>query len=100
MRRVLPASEFHAWFNEFLPRIELEPTRVIDVTDGKLYHLAGLNLSRAWMLRGIVSKLSAGDPRRKQLTELATRLRQAGLGSISGQHYEGGHWLGTFAVYQ
>jgi hypothetical protein len=100
MRRVLPAAEFHTWFNAFLPSIELEPTRVVDVTDGKLYHLAGLNLSRAWMLKGIVSKLPSADPRRKPLTDLAARLRQAGLESISGDHYEGGHWLGTFAAYQ
>jgi hypothetical protein len=100
MRRVLPSSEFPAWFNAFLPRIELEPTRVTDVTDGKLYHLAGLNLSRAWMLKGIVSKLPAADPRRKPLTDLAARLRQTGLESITGEYYEGGHWLGTFAAYQ
>jgi hypothetical protein len=100
MRRVLPAAEFVAWFNAFLPHIELEPTRVTDVTDGKLYHLAGLNLSRAWMLKGIVSKLPEGDRRRKSLTDLAARLRQVGLDSITGDHYEGGHWLGTFAVYQ
>jgi hypothetical protein len=100
MRRVLAPAEFLAWFNAFLPKIELEPTRVIDVTDGKLYHLAGLNLSRAWMLKGIVSKLPAADPRRKSLTDLAARLRQAGLESIRGEHYEGGHWLGTFAAYQ
>lgn len=100
MRRVLPAAEFVPWFNAFLPGIELEPTRVADVTDGKLYHLAGLNLSRAWMLKGIVSKLPPSDARRKSLTELAARLRQVGLESIRGEHYEGGHWLGTFAVYQ
>jgi Protein of unknown function (DUF2891) len=99
MRRVLNPAEFLTWFNAFLPRIELEPTRVVDVTDGKLYHLAGLNLSRAWMLKGIVSKLPANDPRRDPLTALAARLRQAGLESISGEHYEGGHWLGTFAAY-
>jgi len=99
MPPVLPASEFLTWFNAFLPKIELEPTRVIDVTDGKLYHLAGLNLSRAWMLKGILSKLPSDDPRRGSLTDLATRLRQAGLESIKSEHYEGGHWLGTFAAY-
>ena len=49
----------------FSSAVDLEPTRVSDVTDGKLYHLAGLNLSRAWMLEGIVSKLPAGDARRR-----------------------------------
>jgi hypothetical protein len=99
MRRVLPQSEFASWFSAFLPRVDLEPTRVADVTDGKLYHLAGLNLSRAWMLEGIVSRLPAADARRGALTALAGRLQQAGLDSIKGEHYEGGHWLGSFAVY-
>jgi hypothetical protein len=99
MRRVLPQDEFQLWFTAFLPAVDLEPTRVSDVTDGKLYHLAGLNLSRAWMLEGIVSKLPAGDARRQTFTALAGKLKQAGLDSIGSQHYEGGHWLGSFAVY-
>lgn len=99
MRRILPAAEFAPWFARFLPRVALEPTRVADVTDGKLYHLAGLNLSRAWMLRGIAGALPAGHARRKPLEDLAARLRQAGLNSIDDAHYEGGHWLGSFAVY-
>ncbi len=99
VRRILPPAEFANWFTTFLPRVDLEPTRVSDFTDGKLYHLAGLNLSRAWMLEGIVSKLPAEDARRKPLTALAGKLGQAGLESIKSEHYEGGHWLGTFAVY-
>jgi hypothetical protein len=99
VRRILPQAEFAQWFTAFLPRVDLEPTHVPDVTDPKLYHLAGLNLSRAWMLEGIVSKLPAADARRKSLTALAGRLRQTGLDSIKSEHYEGGHWLGSFAVY-
>jgi hypothetical protein len=99
MRRILPRQEFGAWFSAFLPRVDLEPTRVADVTDGKLYHLAGLNLSRAWMLEGILSRLPANDSRRAPLTALAGSLKQAGLESINSEHYEGGHWLGSFAVY-
>ena len=99
VRRILPQDEFVGWFRDFLPRVDLEPTRVSDVRDGKLYHLAGLNLSRAWMLEGILSKLPATDARRQALAELAGRLRQAGLESIRSGHYEGGHWLGSFAVY-
>jgi hypothetical protein len=99
LRRVLPAAEFARWFTAFLPHIQLEPTYVTDVTDGKLYHLAGLNLSRAWMLEGIVSHLPAADARRQSLTALARKLRQTGLDSIKSEHYEGGHWLGSFAVY-
>jgi hypothetical protein len=99
VRRIMPQAEFAQWFTAFLPRVDLEPTHVADVTDPKLYHLAGLNLSRAWMLEGIVSKLPAADARRKTLTALAGRLRQTGLDSIKSEHYEGGHWLGSFAVY-
>jgi len=99
VRRILPQAEFTAWFDRFLPRVDLEPTRVSDVTDGKLYHLAGLNLSRSWMLNGILSKLPPADARRQPLTALSARLRQAGLESIKSEHYEGGHWLGSFAVY-
>src|SRR5271157_2573194 len=99
VRRILPGPEFARWLTAFLPGVELEPTRVPDVTDPKLYHLAGLNLSRAWMLEGIVSKLPEGDARRRPFLELAGRLRQAGLDSINGEHYLGGHWLGSFAVY-
>jgi hypothetical protein len=100
VRRILPSAEFTPWLSGFLPAvIDLEPTEVVDFTDGKLYHLAGLNLSRAWMLEGIVSKLPASDSRRKPFTVLASKLKQAGLQSIRREHYEGGHWLGTFAVY-
>jgi hypothetical protein len=99
MRRVLPGAEFAPWFAAFLPAVEFEPTHVSDVTDGKLYHLAGLNLSRAWMLEGIAGKLTAGDPRRARMVAIAATLRSAGLESIRGEHYEGGHWLGSFAVY-
>ena len=99
VRRILAAPEFAQWFSAFLPRVDLEPTRVTDVTDGKLYHLAGLNLSRAWMLEGIVSKLPSADARRKPLTTLVRKLRQTGLESVKSEHYEGGHWLGSFAIY-
>lgn len=97
MRRILPPGEFTGWFAAFLPHIGLEPTHVADVTDGKLYHLAGLNLSRAWMLDGIASQLPG--ERRKPLAALSAKLRETGLASIKSEHYEGGHWLGSFAVY-
>jgi hypothetical protein len=99
VRRILPAEKFAAWFEAFLPKVDLEPTRVVDVNDGKLYHLAGLNLSRAWMIGGIISKLPEGNSRRMQLATMAAKLRQTGLESIRAEHYEGGHWLGSFAVY-
>jgi hypothetical protein len=99
VRRVLPADEFAKWLAAFLPRIALERTRVTDVTDGKLYHLAGLNFSRAWMLDGIASALPQSHPRRRGLEALAARLAEAGFAAIRAEHYEGGHWLGSFAVY-
>jgi len=99
VRRVLASAEFGRWMTAFMPRLEMGVTRVSDVTDGKAYHLAGLNLSRAWMLEGVVSKLPAGDSRRAAFSGLAAKLRAAGLESIRAEHYEGGHWLGSFAVY-
>lgn len=99
VRRVLEPAKFAAWLRRFLPRIRMEPTLVTDVTDGKLYHLAGLNFSRAWMLDGIAAGLPAGHPRRKPLEALAARLAEAGLAAVRAEHYEGGHWLGSFAVY-
>ena len=99
VRRILPQAEFARWLTEFLPNVNLEPTYVKDFSDGKLYHLAGLNLTRAWMLEGIVSKLPASDQRREPFKAMAAKLRQAGLDSIKSEHYEGGHWLGSFAVY-
>lgn len=99
MRRVLPQAEFASWFAAFLPRIDLKVAHVPDMKDGKLYHLAGLNLSRAWMLEGILSKLPANYAQRAQLTAFADQSGRAGLESIHSEFYEGGHWLGSFAVY-
>ncbi|MBI5083238.1 MAG: DUF2891 domain-containing protein [Acidobacteria bacterium] len=99
LRRVLPRKEFGPWLSAFLPAIQLKPTVVSDVTDGKLYHLAGLNLSRAWMLDGILSALPAADLRRAGLSAQSRELRAAGLAAVTAAHYEGGHWLGSFAVY-
>ena len=70
-----------------------------DPGDPKLAHLDGLNLSRAWMLEGVLSGLPAADPRRPSLRAAAEAHRRAGLAAVTGEHYEGGHWLGSFAVY-
>lgn len=106
MRRILPPGPFAAWLQAFLPSIPadgradwLVPEVVTDPTDPKLAHLDGLNLSRAWMLEGIVSGLPAGDSRRASLEAAARRHGGAGLASVTGAHYEGGHWLGSFAMY-
>src|ERR1700751_4019253 len=70
-----------------------------DPSDPKLAHLDGLNLSRAWMLEGILSALPEDDPRRPALQAAADAHRHAGLAAVTGAHYEGGHWRGSFAGY-
>ena len=111
MRRVLPSKEFADWLRDFLPQIRpsrtgsrdtsewLKPVVSPDRSDPKLAHLDGLNLSRAWMLEGIMAGLPKEDPRLMALKEAADAHRQAGLEAVTGEHYEGGHWLGSFAVY-
>ena len=106
MRRVLAPPVYAEWLRGFLPQVPsdgsaawLEPAVVTDPSDPKLAHLDGLNLSRAWMLEGIVHGLPAKDPRRAALQAAADRHREAGLRAVTGEHYEGGHWLGSFAVY-
>jgi len=99
MRRVLPPKEFASWLTKFLPRMTLAPAVVTDPTDPKLAHLDGLNLSRAWMLEGIASGLPKKDARVATYTAAAKAHAGAGLKSVTGEHYEGGHWLGSFATY-
>jgi hypothetical protein len=106
MRRVLTQADFAKWLTQFLPQIPRTATAdwlpvaiSPDPSDPKLAHLDGLNLSRAWMLEGILSSLPADDPRRPALASAAEAHRRAGLAAVTGEHYEGGHWLGSFAVY-
>jgi hypothetical protein len=107
MRRVLPPAEFSAWLQTFLPQISaprqgvpwIQPVVSPDPGDPKLAHLDGLNLSRAWMLEGIASALPKQDPRLPIIIAVAEDHRRAGLAAVTGKHYEGGHWLGSFAVY-
>ncbi|MCB1583206.1 MAG: DUF2891 domain-containing protein [Xanthomonadales bacterium] len=104
MRRVLIQKEFSAWLKKFLPLIKhgsnwLSVAQVTDRADGKLAHLDGLNLARAWMLEGIAFTLPEKDKRRQILMNQADAHAQAGLSSVTGEHYAGGHWLGSFATY-
>src|SRR5271170_4635167 len=106
MRRVLDGHEYGHWLKGLLPQIPvhpsstwLQPAVVTDRADPKLAHIDGLNLSRAWMLEGIAHGLPPGDPRASVLRATAARHREAALPAVTGEHYEGGHWLGTFAVY-
>ncbi len=106
MRRVLEPAAFGRWLSAFLPGIPrdgsanwLQPAVVTDRSDPKLAHIDGLNLSRAWMLEGIARGLAHGDRRLPALLRTAERHRELALPAVTGEHYEGGHWLGTFAVY-
>jgi hypothetical protein len=106
MRRVLSNGEFAAWLQPFMPQISgsgsgawLEPVVSPDPSDPKLAHLDGLNLSRAWMLKGIASALPKNDRRLASIDASAEAHQRAGLAAVTGEHYEGGHWLGSFAVY-
>jgi DUF2891 family protein len=106
MRRVLDRRAFTGWLAAFLPGIPvdggktwLSPGIVTDRSDPKLAHIDGLNLSRAWMLEGIAHGLKSDDGRVPALLAAAARHREAALPAVTGEHYEGGHWLGTFAVY-
>ena len=109
MRRILTPADFAHWLSGFLPGIPsgapsggaawLVPGVVTDRADPKLAHIDGLNLSRAWMLEGIAAALPAKDARRAALLAAAAAHRAAALPEVTGEHYEGGHWLGTFAVY-
>ncbi len=106
MRRVLPPDEFANWLTAFLPRLPKTSSAtwlpigvVTDKSDGKLAHLDGLNLSRAWMLEGIASGLPSSDPRRRALMAAAQTHATSGVAAVTGEHYEGGHWLGSFATY-
>ncbi len=106
VRRVLPPAEFATWLTAFLPHLPADGSAgwlpigvVTDKTDGKLAHLDGLNLSRAWMLDGIASGLPATDARRGSLLAAAKAHAESGLAAVTGEQYEGGHWLGSFAAY-
>ena len=106
MRRVLPSQEFARWLRTSMPQIPtsvagnwLQPVVSPDPSDPKLAHLDGLNLSRAWMLEGIAAGLPKTDKRLASIKATAEAHNKAGLAAVTGEHYEGGHWLGSFAVY-
>ena len=106
MRRVLTPDEFEVWLSAFLPQIPadgdggwLAPGIVLDPSDGKLVHLEGVNLSRAWALEGIASALPPDDPRITALRAAAKVHKETGIAAVSADHYAGSHWLASFATY-
>jgi hypothetical protein len=106
MRRVLAPSEFAVWFRNFLPGLSrgepknlLEIAVVSDRSDPQLGHLDGLNLSRAWCMRHIAEVLPENDPARAVLATAAHTHAVDALQHVATGHYEGEHWLASFAVY-
>jgi hypothetical protein len=102
MRRLLGRAEFAGWFDAFLPdaaagepRSLFTPAFVSDRSDGKIAHLDGLNLSRAWCWRGVAD---AADPALAALLRrTADEHLDASLPHVAGD-YMGEHWLATFAL--
>jgi hypothetical protein len=104
MSRVLRGEEFVTWFDAFLPGAAQEmpatlftPAHVSDRTDGKIAHLDGLNLSRAWAWRSIANPLSARHPAFRPAYAAAMRHIDASLPHIADD-YMGSHWLPTYAL--
>jgi hypothetical protein len=104
MRRLLSTVDFQAWFARFLPRAAagepttlFRPAAVSDRGDGKIAHLDGLNLSRAWCWRGIAGALAPDDPLVPLAIEAADGHLAASLPHVSGD-YAGEHWLASFAL--
>jgi hypothetical protein len=104
MRRVLDAAAFRKWISQFLPRLGrrepqslFTPAIVSDRTDGKIAHLDGLNLTRAWCWRSLAATWPDSDPRKKMALEAADTHLRASLPHVGGD-YMGEHWLATFAL--
>lgn len=96
MRHLLPAADFTAWFSAFLPNPGFAPAVVADRGDAKGVHLDGLNLSRAWCLRGIAAALP--EAQRPALLAMADAHEAASLPFLESGEYGGEHWLATFAA--
>ncbi len=104
LRRLLPTADFQQWFTRFLPNAAdrkpaslFTPATVSDRTDGKIAHLDGLNLSRAWCWRSIAKSLPTDSPVGAVALSAATEHLEAGLPHVAGD-YMGEHWLATFAL--
>lgn len=99
MRRILPQAQFLTWLDGFLPELssptfELAVGKVSDRSDGKLVHLDGLNFSRAWVFYGLAEQY----PEFSHLKKVADLHINSALPNVVGDSYEGGHWLGSFAI--
>ncbi len=104
MSRVMPRKEFMPWLSQFLPRLGsgepaslFTPARVSDRSDGKIVHLDGLNLSRAWCYRQLKHALQDNSLASQAFETTAAEHLYTSLTSVSGD-YMAEHWLATFAV--
>ncbi|PIB91691.1 DUF2891 domain-containing protein [Caulobacter sp. FWC2] len=104
MRRLLPRESFDTWFPRFLPDLAqkqpttlFSPARVSDRSDGKIAHLDGLNLSRAWCWRLLAAAMPEEDPAKPLAINAALNHLAAAIPHIAGD-YMGEHWLATFAL--
>ncbi|MBQ4805297.1 DUF2891 domain-containing protein [Aquimarina sp. MMG015] len=100
MRKVLDKPSFDKWVDDFMPQLKkpdfaIPVGEVSDRTDGKLVHLDGLNFSRAWVLYGLANQY----PEYEHLINIANQHVKYSLPNLVGDSYEGGHWLGSFAIY-
>lgn len=104
MRRLMPPEHFAPWFSRFLPHLAdrqpgilFQPPTVSDRSDGKIAHLDGLSLSRAWCWRSLASALPQDDHKRRLMEEAALSHLEAALPHVAGD-YMGEHWLASFAM--
>lgn len=100
MRRVLSAQEFKTWMSQFMPELAnkefyMPVGEVGDRKDGKLVHLDGVNFSRAWVFYGLANQY----PEYEHLKNIANEHIAYSYPNLVGDSYEGGHWLGSFAIY-
>jgi hypothetical protein len=102
MARVIDGEAYLDWLRAFLPGLfgtaQLTPANVSDRSDPQIVHLDGLNLSRAWDLY-IIADVLPGHSDTRRLRGWAARHLEASLPHVASEHYEGSHWLGSFAVY-
>ncbi|MGD1944899.1 MAG: DUF2891 domain-containing protein [Croceivirga sp.] len=101
MQRILNKEDFMNWMNQFLPQLKttdfkVEVALVGDREDGQLVHLDGLNFSRAWVLYGLAEQY---PDEYGHLLALAHQHVGYSFPNLMGDSYEGGHWLGSFAIY-
>lgn len=100
MRKVMPKAAFSLWMDNFMPQLKNKDFKIAvgevsDRTDGKLVHLDGLNFSRARIFYGLANQY---PDEYAHLRLLADQHVNHSFPNLVGDSYEGGHWLGSFAI--